>query len=80
MTRILPRSYIVRPKQEDLVVSVDFGQGEDLSVLTICRFDLNGHFKVLKSKYIGKASDFNDDEIEKFLEEIKNKEIKLWKV
>lgn len=76
-TRILPRSYIVRPKQEDLVISVDFGYGEDVSVMVISRFEEYGRLKILGTKRIGRASDFNDDEIEKFLEEIENKEIKL---
>lgn len=76
-TRYLPRAYVVRPKQEDLIVTVDFGQGEDVSVLTISRFGLNGYFEILGIKHIGKASDFNDEEIEKFLEEIENKEIKI---
>lgn len=76
-TRCLPRAYVVRPKQEDLIVSVDFGQGEDVSVMTISRFCLNGYSEILGIKHIGKASDFNDEEIEKFLKEIENKEIEI---
>lgn len=76
-TEIYHRAYIVKPKQNDLIVAVDFGQGEDVSNLIVTRLKENGYTEVVGFKRIGRAKDFKDDEIKKFLEEIENNEIEL---
>lgn len=74
---IYQRAYLVKPKQKDLIVSVDFGQGEDVSVMIKSKKEKDGTIKILSYDFIGKAYDFDDDKIRRFLDMIENNEIKI---
>lgn len=74
---IYPKAYLVKPKQEDLIVSVDFGQGEDISNMMVTRLHWNGRTEIVSTKRIGRAKDFTEDKIKEFLSNIENNGVEI---
>lgn len=60
---IYPRAYLVKPKQDDLIVSVDFGKGEDISNMIVTKLREDGYTEIVGLKRIGRAKDFTEDKI-----------------
>lgn len=74
---IYPRAYLVRPKQEKLIVSVDFGQGEDISNIIVSRLHEDGRVEIVSTKRIGRAKDFTEEKIKEFLSNIENNGVEI---
>lgn len=64
----MKRNFLI-PKPDNIIIAVDFGQGEDYSVKTVYRRQGNGFFMFLSSEFIGRAKDFKTEEdINKYIE------------
>lgn len=56
----MQRNFLI-PKPDNIVIGIDFGQGEDLSVKTIFRTEDGKPGKILSLEIIGKANDFDTE-------------------
>lgn len=74
---IYPRVYLVRPKQENLIVSVYFGQCEDISSIIVSRLHEDGRVEIVSTKIIGRAKDFKEEKIKEFLSNIENNGVEI---
>lgn len=64
----MTRRFLI-PQPDNIVIAVDFGQGEDFAVKTVFRRQDNGFFMFLSSEFIGRAKDFDTEEkIVKYIE------------
>lgn len=66
----MQRNFLI-PKSDNIVIGIDFGQGEDISVKTVFRIEEGRLGKILSSEVIGKAKDFDTEEkIDKYIESL----------
>ena len=69
----MARSFLVKPDNSNLVIGVDFGYGDDVSVETIIKRNRDGTVKIISQKIIGRASEFNEERINQYINELENK-------
>lgn len=66
---IMTRSFII-PGSDNLVTAIDFGQKEDLAVMSIGKY-ICGFWEIISIETIGKAKDFDTEEkINKYLKNL----------
>lgn len=69
----MARSFLVKPDNSNLVIGVDFGYGDDVSVETIIKRNMDGTVKIISQKIIGRAPEFNEERINQYINELENK-------
>lgn len=66
----MTRNFII-PKPDNIIIGIDFGQGDDVAVKNVYKRLNNGLFMVLSQEVIGKAKDFDTEEkINQYIEKL----------
>lgn len=63
--------FIILPKPDNVVIGLDLGEGDDISVKIIERKMADGSMKMHSCEYIGLAKDFDTEEkINQYIEKL----------
>lgn len=58
-------------QNNDIIIGVDFGHGNDFAVKTTAKVHEDGRFEILKSERIGRTRDIKQEHRDRIIEELK---------
>jgi hypothetical protein len=59
-------------QDKDIIIGVDFGQGNDYAVKTTAKVHEDGRLEILKSERLGRTRDISKENRERIIEELNN--------
>lgn len=59
-------------QDNDIIICVDFGQGNDYAVKTTAKVHEDGRLEILKSERIGRTRDISKENRERIIQELKD--------
>lgn len=59
-------------QHNDIIISVDFGYGNDIAVKTTAKVHEDGRLEILKSERIGRTRDISKENRDRIIEELNN--------
>lgn len=58
-------------RNNDIIIGVDFGHGNDIAVKTTAKVHEDGRLEILKSERIGRTRDISKENRDRIIEELK---------
>jgi hypothetical protein len=59
-------------QDKDIIIGVDFGQGNDYAVKTTAKVHEDGRLEILKSERLGRTRDISKENRERMIQELKD--------
>lgn len=63
-------------QNNDIIIGVDFGYGNDIAVKTTAKVHEDGRFEILKSERLGRTCDISEENKERIIQELEDFKLK----
>lgn len=63
-------------RNNDIIIGVDFGHGNDIAVKTTAKVHGDGSLEILKTERIGRTRDISKEDRDRIIEELENFKLK----